>query len=156
MSAVHEQALVDAPVPTVWELVSDPERYPEWWPRVFEIQGERYEEGVAFVLVTHQPLVGRDEAQFLIDRMDEFRELRMHCTISGMFVHWQLTDAQGGTFLSAMFGMEPIRRRDRVLDFALGRRFFRSWLAEAVDGLKRAATRPAPSGARPPTARSGA
>jgi uncharacterized protein YndB with AHSA1/START domain len=139
MSAVHEQALLDAPVPTVWELVSDPRRYPEWFPRVLEVQGERFEEGVEFVQVSRQPFVGTEEAHFLIDRMDELREIRMHCTISGMFVHWQLIDAQGGTFLNAEFGMEPIRRRDRVIDFTLGRRFFRRWLVEAVDGLKRAA-----------------
>ena len=139
MSEVHEQALLDAPVSKVWELVGDPRRYPEWLPRVFEIQGERFEEGVQFVQVSRQPLLGRDEAQFLIDRMDEFREIRMHCTISGMFVHWQLTDAQGGTFVNAEFGMDPIRRRDRVIDFAVGRHFFRRWLGEAVDGLQRAA-----------------
>ena len=136
MSAVHEQAQLDAPVSTVWQLVSDPTRYPEWWPRVFEIQGERYEEGAEFVLVSHQPLIGRDEAHFLIDRMDDLRELRMHCTISGMFVHWQLTDAQGGTFLNAVFGMDPIRRRDHVIDFALGKRFFRRWLGEVFLTLR--------------------
>jgi hypothetical protein len=56
-----------------------------------------------------------------------------------MFVHWQLTDAQGGTFVNAAFGMDPIRRRDRMIDFAVGRPFFRRWLNEAVDGLKQAA-----------------
>jgi uncharacterized protein YndB with AHSA1/START domain len=138
MSEVHQQAQLDAPVSTVWELVGDPRRYPEWLPRVFEIQGERFEEGAEFIQVSRQPLMGRDEAHFLIDQMDEFREIRMHCTISGMFVHWQLTDAQGGTFLHAEFGMDPIRTRDRVVDFAIGRRFFRRWLSEAMDGLKQA------------------
>lgn len=151
MSAVHEQAVVDAPVSRVWQLVSDPRLYPEWFPRVFEIQGERYDEGSEFVMVSRQPLIGRDEAHLLIDRMDDLRELRMHCTISGMFVHWQLTDAQGGTFLNAAFGMDPIRRRDHVIDFTLGRRFFRRWLVEAVEGLKQAATSRVPSEARPPT-----
>lgn len=131
--------MLDAPVSTVWELVGDPRRYPEWLPRVFEIGGQRFEEGTEFVQVSRQPLVGRDEAHFLIDRVDELREIRMHCTISGMFVHWQLTDAQGGTFLNAAFGMDPIRRRDRVIDATIGRRFFRRWLAEAVESLKRAA-----------------
>jgi hypothetical protein len=63
----------------------------------------------------------------------------MHCTISGMFAHWQLTEAQGGTFVSAAFGMDPLRRRDRVIDAVIGRRFFRGWLVEAMDGLTRAA-----------------
>jgi uncharacterized protein YndB with AHSA1/START domain len=141
MSEVREDAVLDAPVSTVWELVGDPRRYPEWFPRVFEIQGQRFEEGARFVQVSRQPLIGRDEAHLLIDRMDDLRELRMHCTVSGMFVHWQLTDAQGGTFVHAEFGMDPIRRRDRVVDIVVGRRFFRSWLGEAVDGLRRAAER---------------
>jgi uncharacterized protein YndB with AHSA1/START domain len=145
MSEVHEQALVDAPVSTVWELVGNPSRYPEWLPRVFEVQGERFREGAEFVQVSKQPF-GRNEAHFLIDSVDELREIRMHCTISGMFVHWQLTEAQGGTFLTAAFGMDPLRRRDRLVDLTVGRRFFRRWLSEAVEGLKSAVGRPTSSG----------
>ena len=137
MSEVHEQALIDAPVARVWELVGDPRRYEDWLPRVLEVQGERFEEGAEFIQVSRQPLIGRDEVHFLIDELDELREIRMHCTSSGMFVHWQLTEAQGATFLEAAFGMEPLRRRDRVIDFTVGRRFFRRWLAEAVESLKR-------------------
>ena len=59
MSAVRELALVDAPVPTVWELIGNPVRYPEWFPRVLEIDGERYEEGGRFVMVTRHPLSDR-------------------------------------------------------------------------------------------------
>ena len=139
-SAIREQALLDAPVPAVWELVSNPLRYPEWFPRVLDVQGERFDEGAEFVQVSEMPLGGRGEVHFLIDRRDEFRELHMHCTISGMFVHWQLTDAQGGTFLDAEFGIDPIRRRDRLTEFAGGRRFLRRWLGEAVAGLRRAST----------------
>jgi uncharacterized protein YndB with AHSA1/START domain len=144
MSEVREQALVDAPVSTVWELVSNPRRYPDWLPRVFEIQGERFVEGAEFIQVSRQPLFGRDEAHFLIDRVDELREIRMHCTISGMFVHWQLTEARGNTFVDATFGMEPRRRRDRVIDFTIARRFLRRWLGEAVDSLKSAARQQSP------------
>ena len=141
MSAVHEQTLVDAPVTTVWELVGNPGRYPEWFPRVIEIDGEEFAEGTEFVMVTKQPMLGRDEAYLLVDQSEDLRELRMHCTLSGMFVHWRLTEAQGGTFLDAEFGMDPLRPRDKVIDFTVGRRFFRRWLAEAMTGLKQAATR---------------
>ena len=34
MSAYRQQALIDVPITTVWGLVSDPNRHPEWWPRV--------------------------------------------------------------------------------------------------------------------------
>lgn len=137
-SGIHEQAVLDAPVAMVWELVSNPQRYPEWFPRVLEIQGERFEEGEDFIQVTRLPLGKRDEIHFLIDQLDEFHEIRMHCMISGMFIHWQLTDARGGTFLDAEFGIDPIRRRDRVSELTWGRRFLRRWLVEAVAGLKRA------------------
>jgi hypothetical protein len=110
---------------------------------VFEIQGERFDEGAEFIQVSRQPVIGRDEAHLLVDSRDELREIRMHCTISGMFAHWQLTEARGGTFVNAAFGMDPLRRRDRVIDFAVGRRFFRRWLSEAVDGLRAAVDRQA-------------
>jgi uncharacterized protein YndB with AHSA1/START domain len=139
MSDVREDAVLDAPVSTVWELVGNPRLYPEWFPRVFEIQGERFEQRDEFVLVTKQPVLGRAEATMLIDRMDGLREIRMHCTVSGMFLNWQLTDAQGGTFVHAEFGIDPLRRRDRVIDLTVGRRLFRGWLAEALDGLRSAA-----------------
>jgi uncharacterized protein YndB with AHSA1/START domain len=145
MSVVQEQALLDAPVATVWALVGDPRRYPEWLPRVLEVQGERFEEDVEFIQVNRQPLFGRDEANFLIDRIDDLREIRMHCTTSGMFVRWQLTDARGGTFLNAEFGMDPIRKRDRVIDFTVGKRFFRRWLGEAVESLTQAAKERSPA-----------
>jgi len=35
--------------------------------------------------------------------------------------------------------MEPLRRRDRLIDVTVGRRFFSRWLAEAVESLKSAA-----------------
>ena len=138
MSDVREDAQLDAPVDAVWALVGNPRRYPEWFPRVLEIEGERYEEGGRFVMVTRHPVIGRDEPHMLIDQMDDLHEIRMHCTISGMFVHWQLTDAQGGTFVHAEFGMEPILTKHRITDPLVGRRFFRKWLLEAVDGLRNA------------------
>jgi uncharacterized protein YndB with AHSA1/START domain len=138
MSDVREDAQLDAPVDAVWALVGNPRRYPEWFPRVLEIEGERYEEGGRFVMVTRHPVIGRDEPHMLIDQMDDLHEIRMHCTISGMFVHWQLTDAQGGTFVHAEFGMEPILTKHRITDPVVGRRFFRKWLLEAVDGLRNA------------------
>src|SRR5206468_10804898 len=129
------------PVPTVWELVGNPGRYPEWFPRVFEIDGQLFEEGAEFVMVSKQPMMGRDEAHLLVDRREELRELHMHCTLSGMFVRWQLTEAQGATFVDAEFGMDPLTPRYKVIDFTMGRRFFRRWLSEAMNGLKEAASR---------------
>ena len=139
MSEVQQQALLEAPVAEIWDLVANPERYPEWWPRVVEVQGERYDTGDEFVQVMRQPFAGRTEAHFLIDRMDDLREISLHCTLSGTFVTFRVTDAQGETFLDAAFGMDPINSRLRVFDATLGRRFFRRWLTESVDSLQRVA-----------------
>ena len=142
MSEHHEQRLIDAPAEQVWELVSDPTNFPSWWPRVVEIRGERFEEGDEYVQVTRLPK--RDEVtQFVIDRKDDMHEVRMHCKLSGTYAHWRLTPAQGGTFVDATFGMEPERITDHAWDRMFGRRFFRAWLAESVEALKRAAATPA-------------
>jgi hypothetical protein len=136
VSESHHQALIDAPLETVWEYVGDPGRYPEWWPRVSEVRGSRFEEGVEFVQVSRTPL-GRSETKFMIDRMEELREIRMHCTKSGTFAHWQLTGAQGGTFVDVTFGMEPLGAGYRMFDATFGRRFFRRWMIDSVDALGR-------------------
>ena len=47
MSAYRQQALIDVPITTVWGLVSDPNRHPEWWPRVVKVQCEGIEQGVS-------------------------------------------------------------------------------------------------------------
>lgn len=39
MSSWRQQALIDAPVNVVWELVGDPKRYPEWAGDVVEVTG---------------------------------------------------------------------------------------------------------------------
>jgi hypothetical protein len=40
----------------------------------------------------------RLEYSRIIDRREEFKELRWHCPTTGGFQHWLLTDAHGGTF----------------------------------------------------------
>lgn len=134
MSEYREQALIEAPVTAVWELVGDPERYPEWWPRVLEVDGRRFEEGDEYVQVTDDVL-GKAETTFQIDRMENLREIRMHCTLTGTYAHWRLTDARGETFVDVSFGMDPARRRDRLFDGLYGKRFFRKWASESLRAL---------------------
>ena len=143
MSEYREEALIEAPVSAVWDLVGNPDRYPEWWPRVLEVDGERYEEGEEYVQVTDAG--GKVETTFQIDRMEDLREIRMHCTLTGTYAHWQLTDAQGETFVNVSFGMDPIRVRDRLFDVVSGKRFFRKWASESLAALKEKARRAAPA-----------
>jgi hypothetical protein len=138
MSAHRRQALLDAPVEVIWELVGNPARYPEWWPRVIEVSGERFEEGDEYVQVTRD-LVGQAKTRFLVERLDELREIRMRCQASGTYADWRLMGAQGGTFVELELGMEPIHLRDRLFDGTAGRVFFRRWAQESLEALQAAA-----------------
>ena len=135
MSAIKRQAVIDAPVEDVWSLVGDPRRHPEWFPRVVEVNGERFEEGEQYAQVTKQ---GRStvETDFLIERLDDLHEIRFACQKTGMYAHWLLTDAQGDTFVDVEMGMQPKSTGDKVFDAVLGRLYFRRWLDQSLDALR--------------------
>ncbi len=135
MSAHRQQARLDAPIEEVWSLIGAPRRYPEWWPRVIEVHGERFEEGDEYVQVTRDPS-GRVKTNFLIERARDLREIRMSCQLTGTYAHWFLTPAQGGTFVELEMGMQPRRFGDRVFDMTMGRRYFRSWGQQSLDALR--------------------
>jgi hypothetical protein len=138
MSAHRQQAHIDVPLEPVWSLVGSPRRYPEWWPRVIEVRGERFEEGDEYVQVTRDP-TGKAETNFLLERRDNLREIRMSCQLTGTYAHWFLTEAQGGTFVDLEMGMQPKRLGDRLFDLAVGRRYFRRWSEQSLEGLEEAA-----------------
>ena len=144
MSSYRQQVQLDAPLSTVWELVGSPPRFPEWWPRVVDVEGNRFEEGDEYVQVTRGP-TGKQETNFLIERRDDLREVRMACELTGSYAHWVLTEAQGGTFVQLEMGMQPKRLGHRIFDATLGRRYFMRWSQESLAGLERCARQPAPS-----------
>jgi len=139
MSAHREQAHLSAPVEVIWDLVGDPKRHPEWWPRVVEVRGECFEEGDEYAQVTRGP-GGTGETEFLVERRDELREIQMRCLKTGMYAHWLLTGAQGGTFVDLEIGMEPTALPNRLFDATAGRLYFRRWCTQSVDALRKAAS----------------
>jgi hypothetical protein len=141
VSEHRQQAHFDAPLGEVWELVGSPRRYPEWWPRVVEVRGERFEEGDEYAQVTKDPVGGKSESNFLLERRQNLREIRMSCQVTGMYADWLLTAAQGGTFVEVEMGMQPQRLGDRVFDRALGQSYFRRWTNQSLDGLQEALLR---------------
>ena len=141
MSAHRRQAHLDAPLEAVWSLVGAPRRYPEWWPRVIEVDGERFEEGDEYVQVTRDPTGKNGRTTFLLERRDDLREIRMSCQLTGAYAHWLLTSAQGGTFVELEMGMDPRRLGHRLFDMTLGRRYFRNWSEKSLDALGEAARR---------------
>ena len=137
MSTHRQQAHLEAPLEEVWSLVGIPSRYPEWWPRVIEVHGERFEEGDEYAQVTGSP-TGAVRSNFLVERRDDLREIRMSCELTGAYAHWVLTAAQGGTFIELDMGMQPKRLGDRILDAAIGKRYFRSWSEQSLAALREA------------------
>lgn len=135
MSAIRRQAVIDAPVEEVWSLVGDPRRHPEWFPRVVEVNGQRFEEGEEYAQITKQGR-GTIETEFLIERLDNLREIKFACQRTGMYAHWLLTDAQGDTFVDVEMGMQPKSTGDKVFDAVLGRVYFRRWLDQSLDALR--------------------
>ena len=139
MSVCRSQALINASPEQVWDLVGDPRRHPEWWPRVIEVRGERFNEGDNYAQVT-KDATGRVETTTMsVERVDDLREIQMRCLTTGTYARWLLTEARGNTFVDVEFGMDPVNTRYRIFDAALGRLYFRRWLDQSLTALERVA-----------------
>jgi uncharacterized protein YndB with AHSA1/START domain len=146
MSAARREAFIDAPVQVVWDLISDVERHPEWWPRVIEVQCDDFEQGCTYRQLTKVPF-GHDEMKLHVEQLDDCQNLSIRCLNTGSYVHFLLTEAQGGTFVDTEIGMEPQRLRTKFFDAVAGRRYFTAWLAQTIEALDRAARERARSAA---------
>ena len=140
MSVCRSQALISASPSRVWDLLGDPRRHPEWWPRVVEVRGERFDEGSNYAQVTRDP-TGRIETSMRVERLEDLREIHMRCTQTGTYSRWLLTEAQGNTFVDVEFGMDPTSVRYRIFDLTVGRPYFRRWLDQSLAALEEVAAR---------------
>jgi uncharacterized protein YndB with AHSA1/START domain len=140
MSVCRSQALISASPSRVWDLLGDPRRHPEWWPRVVEVRGERFDEGSNYAQVTRDP-TGQSETFWRVERLEDLREIRMRCTQTGTYARWLLTEAQGNTFVDVEFGMDPTGVRYRIFDLTVGRPYFRRWLDQSLAALEEVAAR---------------
>ena len=138
MSEYRAQAHFDAPLAEVWALVGNPATYPQWWPAAVEIRGETFDVGDVYTHVLPR-LAGRQlEYTRIVDRRDEFKELKWSCPTTGGFQHWRLTPAQGGTFVDMEMGVHAPTLQYKLFDKSLGRWFIKHWAQQAVDGLRQA------------------
>jgi Polyketide cyclase / dehydrase and lipid transport len=141
VSAARQQALVESSLEQVWPLIGDPRRHPEWWPRVIEVHGTQFEQGMEYRQITKMPL-GNHETTLMVDRLDDLKSIRMRCLDTGTYADWRVTPAQSNTFLEVELGMEPIGVANRVFDATAGTVYFRRWLQESIDALKAAVEHP--------------
>jgi hypothetical protein len=138
MSCARQQALIEASPEAVWDLLGDPRRHPEWWPRVLETHVDEIAPGCTYRQITKGP-VGTLDTEISLDRLESCREVLIRCLDTGTYNRWLLTEAGGGTFVDAEFGMDPKALGNRIFDTIAGRRYFRSWLANSIEALGDAA-----------------
>jgi uncharacterized protein YndB with AHSA1/START domain len=143
VSSWKSQGLISAPVQDVWDLVGDPNRHAEWFPLVLEVSGlPRVETDATFRQVSATPGKNR-ETTFLIEELDDMREIGLRCTDTGTYVRFLLTPARDDTFAEVDIGMEPASFMARTFDSTVGRRYCKRWAQDALDGL-RDAVNPSP------------
>jgi hypothetical protein len=141
MSSWRQQSLIEAPIRDVWELVGDPKRYPEWARDVIEVTGvpDEIQQGTRFERVSKLPL-GSSTTEFVVDGLTDLQELRMRCLRSGYYSRWSLTEAGNDTFCEVEVGMEPTNTPYKLLDRAVGKRWYRGAVTSMVDGLRKKLT----------------
>ena len=132
--------MINAPPSRIWELVGDPHRHPEWWPRVIEVRGEHFEQGADYAQVT-RTLTGEIETMMSVEQLEDLHVIHMRCRNTGTYARWMLTEARGDTFVDVEFGMDPVGTVNRAFDATLGRLYVRRWLHESVSALEAAAVR---------------
>jgi uncharacterized protein YndB with AHSA1/START domain len=145
VSEWRQQAFIAAPVEVVWDLLSDVNRHPDWWPKFIAVKCEGLEEGCTYRAVMKAP-IGEQTMTINVERLQDCRDLLIRCMDTGTFVRMALTEAQGGTFVDAEAGMDPKDLGHRVFDAVAGKRYFRAWMRETFVALERVASeRGAPS-----------
>jgi uncharacterized protein YndB with AHSA1/START domain len=133
-----QQAHIQAPPTTIWSLVGDPNRHPDWWPEMLEADCADLEEGCRYRGVVKGPF-GAEEHEMLIEELDNLEEVSISCEGTGVTTRFRLTEAQGGTFVEGCFSIEPNSLGMKVIGTLYGRRYLRSWLERSLENLKRAA-----------------
>ena len=85
-----------------------------------EVECEGLDEGCSYREVVQSP-VGKEEMDLLIEGREELRNLGIRCLNTGTFVRFEITEAQGGTFVDGEIRKDPRRLVHRVFDAVAGR-----------------------------------
>ena len=93
------------------------------------------EEGAKYHQTTQTPF-GRSESDFIVDRLEDLREIKVRCLLSGYYLHWQLTEAGDDTFTQVEVGMDPTRIGYHAVDKTVGRRWYRKVVEETLARLR--------------------
>jgi len=137
VSSWRQQVVIEAPVEQVWAYVGDPRTYPEWAGSVISITGlASVEPDAELQQVSKTPLGGKTETTFKIEELDDLHTIKLRCQQSGYYSRWVLTEAQSSTFAEVEIGIEPTAVQYRVLFGAMGKRYLRRLVEQAIDGVR--------------------
>ena len=136
MGQYRQQTLIEAPLEAVWGQVGDPSTYPSWAGDVVEVTGlDKVEEGAHFRQKSKTP-IGHSDTEFVIENLDELREIQVRCLLSGYYLRWQLTEAGDDTFAEVEIGMDPKHLRFHAVDKTVGRRWYRRLVEDTLSSLR--------------------
>jgi hypothetical protein len=147
MASWKQQALLEAPVAEVWDVLIDPARSPDWDPDVLAVTGAptKIEKGSTFDLTGRGPLGLKATTTFKVVELEDMHELKMKCQVSGFYAHWLLTGAQDGTFAEVELGIEPLESKPSLRGRAAGvlhtKSFLRRQVEKLLDSLRGAVSR---------------
>jgi uncharacterized protein YndB with AHSA1/START domain len=142
-----QQTFIQAPADRIWELVGDPNRHPEWWPEMLEVECADLKEGCRYRGVVKGPF-GAAPHDLVVDRLEDCREVSIFCDGTGVTTRFVLTEAQGGTFVEGCFTIEPNSIGMKMISAVAGRRVMHSWLERSLDNLASAAAPVPPTAPR--------
>jgi uncharacterized protein YndB with AHSA1/START domain len=137
MASWRQQGLIEAPVSQVWDMLCDPGRAPEWAQDVIEVTGGpvKIQKGSTYLVTARGPLGLKGTTPFKVEELDDMRELKMQCQVTGFYSHWLLTDAQGGTFAEVEMGVEEIEAKRGIQGRVIGALHTKNFLRRAVDNV---------------------
>jgi uncharacterized protein YndB with AHSA1/START domain len=146
MASWKQQALIEAPVAEVWDILRDPARGPEWAEGLTAVTGAptKIETGSTFEITSRGPLRVQTTTTFRVEQLEDMHELKLKCQMSGFYSHWLLTPAQNGTFTEVELGIEPIDEpsvRARVASVLHTKSYLRREVDKLLDALRRAVSR---------------
>ena len=146
MSSWRQQALIEAPVADVWNILIDPTRGPDWDEDLIAVTGvpTKIEKGSTFEVTGRGPLRLKSTTTFKVEELDDMHELKMKCQFSGFYAHWLLTDAQDGTFAEVELGIEPLQSpspQARIAEVLHTKNYLRRQVEKLLDSLRGAISR---------------
>jgi uncharacterized protein YndB with AHSA1/START domain len=132
----RHQTLIEAPIEEVWAVVSDPRTHPHWWPDVLDVEiDEPLVEGGEYTRSSKVvPFLDAVEAVWVAERLEDLKEARFRCTMTGTWARFSLTPAQTDTYVELETGMEPTSLRWRVMK-AVGGSHWKAWILDVLDAL---------------------